>query len=428
VGNRNFRYKGSMIALVDCNNFYASCERLFRPSLINKPVCVLSNNDGCVIARSQEVKDLGVKMGAPAFKCKEIFDKNDVAIFSTNFPLYGDISSRVMGVLSQFTNELDVYSIDEAFLHLKMYDADYHQYGLSIRERVNRWVGIPTCVGVAETKTLAKLANHVAKKFPQLKGVHVIDTIEKRDKALKWAKVDEIWGIGRKSAEKMRYYGILTAYDFVQKSDSFVRRHFSVVGLRTKKELMGIPCFTLANQPTGKKSIMTSRTFAKYVTDIDGLNEALASYVSSCAYKLRKQSSCAQTIMVFVHTNKHRKDKPQYYNSQSMNLPVASNCSTEILGYAKELLKNIFYEGYEYNKVGVMVSNIIPQEQVQGNLFDKIDRGKHGRLMQVMDNINEYGGRGSIRLASQSYSKGLSKRESLSPEYTTKWSDILEIR
>ena len=417
-----------MIALVDCNNFYASCERLFRPSLRNRPVCVLSNNDGCVIARSQEVKDLGIKMGAPAFKCREVFEKHDVAIFSTNFPLYGDISSRVMNVLSQFSDEMEIYSVDEAFLHLNMYDIDYSVYGKSIRDRVNRWVGIPTCVGMAETKTLAKLANHIAKKFPQVGGVHVIDTEEKRVKALKWAKVDEVWGIGRRMSEKMRYHGIVTAYDFVSRSDSFVRRHFTVTGLRTKRELQGIASMGVDNQPASKKSILTSRSFGKGEEALEVLEEAAANYAASCAGKLRAQSSCAQSLMVFIHTNRHKKDIHQYHNSISTTLDVASSSTTELVERAKELLGKIFIEGYEYNKVGVMVSNIIPQEHVQGSLFDTVDRTKQSALMKAMDAINGKNGRGTLRVASQgAIANKRSKREKLSPQYTTKWSDILKI-
>lgn len=417
-----------MIALVDCNNFYASCERLFRPSLINKPVCVLSNNDGCVIARSEEVKALGIKMGAPAFLCREIFEKNDVAVFSTNFPLYGDISSRVMSLLSQFSDDVEIYSVDEAFLHLNIYNLNYLDYGKEIRQRVNKWVGIPTCVGIAETKTLAKLANRIAKKFPQREGVHIIDTEEKRVKALKWAKPEDIWGIGRKSAEKMRFYGIITAYDFVQSSDAFIRKNFSIVGLRIKQELLGISCMNIENQSPSKKSILTSRSFSKAVTSIDELAEALANYTSSCAYKLRQQSSCAQTIMVFINTNGHMKDKPQYNNYLSMHLLVATSDTSELISYAKMLLSKIYKEGYDYNKIGVMLSDIIPKANIQGDLFDKVDRSKQGKLMQVMDKLNDYNGKGSVRLASQGEKRVFRlKQEKLSPEYTTRWSDILKL-
>lgn len=415
-----------MIALVDCNNFYVSCERLFRPELRFKPVCVLSSNDGCVIARSQEIKDLGIHVGAPAYKYKSLFDKYKVTLFSTNFPLYGDISSRVMSVLSDYSDNMEVYSIDEAFLHLDLYKINYLEYATDIRARLLQWVGIPTCVGVAETKTLAKLANRIAKKFPQLNGVHIIDSQDKRDKALKWAKVEDIWGIGSKSAEKMRSFGITTAYEFVQRSDYFIRKNFTVVGLRIKEELLGSSCLEIDNQPVSKKSILTSRSFSRPVKDFSGMMEALASHTSSCALKLRKQSSCAQTIMVFLHTSKHRKDKPQYSNFQSMYLDVATNNTNELIAYARQLLKLIFKEGYDYNKVGVMLTNIIPQKNIQGNLFDKVDREKNSKLMQTMDKINSTHGRGSLRLASQSDNKNkISKQERLSPQYTTRWPDIL---
>jgi DNA polymerase V len=415
-----------MIALVDCNNFYVSCERLFRPDLDNKPVCVLSSNDGCVIARSQEIKDLGIHVGAPAYKYKSLFEKHKVTLFSTNFPLYGDISSRVMSVLSDYSDNMEVYSIDEAFLHIDLYKINYLDYGNEIRERLLKWVGIPTCVGIAETKTLAKLANRIAKKYPQLNGVHIIDSDEKREKALKWAKIEDIWGIGNKSAEKMRSYGIINAYDFVARSDYFIRKNLTVVGLRIKRELLGSSCLDVDNQPVSKKSILTSRSFSRPVKDFDAMMEALASHTFSCALKLRKQSSCAQTIMVFLHTSKHRKDKPQYSNYRSMHLDVATNSTNELIVYARSLLEMIFKEGYDYNKVGVMLTNIIPQTNIQGNLFDNVDRAKNKKLMKAMDKINSIHGIGNVHMASQSVNKyKISKQERLSPQYTTRWTDIL---
>ena len=252
-----------MIALVDCNNFYASCERVFRPDLNGKPVVVLSNNDGCIIARSNEAKALGIPMGAPAHKWADTLQKNAVNVFSSNYALYGDMSQRVMNILAGYSPDIEIYSIDESFLDLTGVPHDLYTYCREMITKVQKWTGIPICVGIAPTKTLAKLANRIAKKFPQLNGVHILDTEEKRIKALKWVKVGDIWGIGRQYEKKLQYFGINTGWDLTQKSDSFMKKYFTVVGTRTKRELEGVSCIDFENMPSAKKNIATTRSFGE---------------------------------------------------------------------------------------------------------------------------------------------------------------------
>jgi len=417
-----------MIALVDCNNFYASCERLFRPDLTEKPVVVLSNNDGCVIARSNEAKALGIPMGAPAHKWVDCIEKNHVHVFSSNYALYGDISQRVMNILARSCPEIEIYSIDEAFLNLEGLDIDPEAFSRDIVDKVKKWVGIPISIGIAPTKTLAKAANRIAKKFPERNNVHVINNEEKRLKALKWLQVGDIWGVGRQYAKKLEYYGIRTAFDVTQQTDSFIRKYFTVVGLRTKKELMGIPCFSFENQPASKKNIATTRSFGEMLSELPDIEEAVSNHAVRCASKLRKQKSCAQNLMVFIHTNGFRPDLPQYRKNAVITLPTPTNSSTEIAKYAVALLRSIYKPGYKYKKAGVIVSGIIPEDQIQLNIFDTVDRGKYRELFRVVDKINELYGRDTIKLASQGIGrKWKLKQEKLSKRYTTRWDDLMEI-
>lgn len=416
-----------MIALVDCNNFYASCERVFQPDLNGVPIVVLSNNDGCIIARSNEAKDLGIPMGAPVHKWAKELEKNKIEVFSSNYALYGDMSERVMNILSGMAIETEIYSIDEAFLNLGGI-VDLQEHGKSIRKRVLKWTGIPTSVGMARTKTLAKLANRIAKKFTELNGVHIIDSEEKRVKALKWVKVEDIWGIGRKYSEKLHYYGIRTGWDFIQKSDSFVRKHFTVVGLRIKKELEGTACFDLETQPSSQKNIATTRSFGTLQSEKGKVKEAVASFANNCARKLRKQGLSANTLMVFIQTNRFRKDMPQYYRNMVVKLPVASNSSSEIASYANRIVDCIFKEGYLYHKAGVIVSNLVASNLVQMNIFDVLDREKHKDLFYVYDRINDRMGRDTVRLASQGNDrKWRLKQEKRSKRYTSDWDGLMEV-
>lgn len=417
-----------MIALVDCNNFYASCERVFRPDLNGKPIVVLSNNDGCIISRSNEAKETGIPMGAPAHQWIDVMEANHVHIFSSNYALYGDMSQRVMNILSDFTPEIEIYSIDEAFLELTGINGNLNEYAQKIRERIKKWVGIPVSVGIAPTKTLAKLANRISKKFPELNGVHIIDSDEKRIKALKWAKTSDLWGVGGQFKNKLESFGIKTAWDITQASHSFLRKYFTVTGSRLKSELEGIPCINFEEMPAAKKNIATTRSFGTSQTELQKIQEAVSTFTVNSAQKLRKQKSCAQTMMVFIHTNGFRKDFPQYSRNMVVRLPVATNSSSELSKYAVKMTEIIFRPGFHYHKAGVILSDIIPEDQVQMNIFDQVDRKKHRNLFKVVDRINERMGRDSVRLAAQGKErKWKLKQEKLSKRYTTRWNDILEI-
>ncbi len=415
-----------MFALVDCNNFYASCERVFNPLLNGKPIVVLSNNDGCVIARSNEAKDLGIPMGAPAYQYEATFTKNNIAVFSANFPLYGDMSHRVMTILQDFSPECEIYSIDEAFLKLDGFDyVNLHQYGIEIHRRVKQWTGLPICIGIAPTKALAKVANRIAKKFPdQTQNAYVIDTEEKRKKALKWLKIEDVWGIGRKHAIRLKDVGVRTAYDFTNLNDAWVRRNLSVVGLRLKHDLLGIPTLDLEEvQP--RKNIATTRSFEKNITDYNDLKERITTFSVSCAEKLRKQHSFCTALMVFLRTNSHRSELDQYHNSIVVKLPFATNSSIEIAHFACKGLDRIFKEGYHYKKAGVIIMDFKPENEIQLNLFEN-SHPKHFSLMKAVDQINNSFGQQKIKLAAQDQKRVWKmKQERLSPRYTTRLSDII---
>lgn len=418
-----------MYALADCNNFYASCERVFNPSLIGKPVVVLSNNDGCVIARSNEAKSVGITMGQPAFQIRELIKKHDVRVFSTNFTLYGDMSQRVMNILSEFVADIEIYSIDEAFLSLKGFDMfDTKQYCARIREKVIKSTGIPVSIGIAPTKTLAKVANHYAKKVPSHNGVYIIDKENLRE-SLSVFPAGEVWGIGRQYNKMLAKYGINTALDFVNASSQWLRKTMSVVGLRTQEELKGNECYGMELTIPAKKTICTARSFGQMLTEYQPVAEAVANFASRCAFKLRKQRSCANVLMVFIHTNRHREDLPQYARNRVLTLPSATSSTFEIVEYAQLALKSIFMEGYNYKKAGVIVSGIVPENAVQNCLFDEVDREKHSSVLNSVDKINERYGRDTVKLAVLGYRrKWKLRQEQLSPFYTTSWNDIITVR
>lgn len=418
-----------MFALIDCNNFYASCERVFRPDLIGKPVVILSNNDGCVIARSNEAKEVGVPMGAPAFQYKQLFERHKVHIFSSNFALYGDMSSRVMDVLSTFSPNMEIYSIDEAFLDFSGFDLhDLQAIGNEMKSKVEQWTGIPVSVGFAPTKALAKLANRIAKKYPkQTNGVYLIDTDEKRVKALNWLKVADIWGIGRQHSKRLEAIQIHTAMDFTRLSDDWVRKNLSVVGVRLKHELQGISTLKLEDvQP--KKSISTTRTFDGNFTELAQIKERVASFAVSCATKLRKQGSCCNSIMVFIHTNGFREELPQYSQSIVIKLPFATNSSIELVAYATQGLEKIFKTGFAYKKAGVIVMEFSSENNQQLTLFESRNP-KHIPLMKVMDALNASYGHQKIRLAAQDLGRVWKmNQEKLSPRYTTNIAEIITVK
>ena len=417
-----------MFALIDCNNFYASCERVFNPSLNGRPVLILSNNDGCVIARSNEAKALGIPMGAPAFKFKEVIENGEVHVFSSNFALYGDMSNRVMTILGTFCPKMEIYSIDEAFLDFSGFDLyDLEALGCEIRKRVLQWTGIPVSVGFAHTKALAKVANRIAKKFTdRTGGVYTIDTEEQRIKALKWLKIEDVWGIGRQHARRLKEMNVLNAYQFTQLTDRWVRDMMTVVGLRLKLDLQGEPTLQLEDV-RDKKSIATTRSFDHNYKDLTLIKERVASFAVSCAEKLRRQHCCCQSVMVFLHTNGFREDQPQYSKNIVIKLPFATNSSIEIVKFAVMGLEQIFREGYGYKKAGVIVSDFSPEDNQQLTLFDSRNV-KHIELMKAVDNINRSMGQQKVRLAAQEPGRVWKmKQERLSPRYTTNLNEIITV-
>lgn len=419
-----------MFALVDCNNFYASCERAFNPYWNGRPVVVLSNNDGCVIARSNEAKKIGIKMGVPAYQIRTEIEQYNIGVFSSNYTLYGDMSNRVMSMLSSYSPYVEIYSIDECFLDFSGFGLyDLKTYGEGIVQSVTKGTGIPVSMGIALTKTLAKVANKFAKKHKGYKGVCIIDTEEKRIEALKRTEISDVWGIGHRHAKRLEQYGVYSAYDFAQMPKAWVRQQMTVVGERTWKELNGEPCIDMEQIAPAKKQICTSRAFGQTIADIEGLKEAVSSFASICAGKLRKQKSCAQSLMVFIHTNNFREDLPQYFKNCVIKLPVPTNSTPEIVHYAIAALLNIYRKGYYFKKAGVILMDIVPDNAIQQNIFDVVDREKHKKLMEVVDRLNNGFSRNNLFLAVQDgRRKWKLKQELLSPCYTTKLNDIIKIK
>ncbi len=419
-----------MFALIDCNNFYVSCERVFNPKLNNTPVVVLSNNDGCAISRSNEAKAFGIPMGAPAFKYQKVFQKNNVKVFSSNFPLYGDMSSRVMSILSKFTPNIEIYSIDEAFLKFEGFENyDLESYCKNIKDIVFRWTGIPISIGIAPTKALAKVSNRIAKKFPnQTNGVYLINSEKRRIKALKWLKIQDVWGIGFKHAERLKNIKINTAYTFINLEDNWVRKNMSVVGLRLKKELEGKSVLDLEEVRSPKKAIATTRSFEGIITDYEKIKERISTFAVCCAEKLRAQNTNCNSIYVFVRSNKFQKNKPQYRNGILMTIPFSTNSNMVISKYAIEGLKRIFKEGINYKKAGTIVMGLDSSENHQLNLFEN-ENPKHKYLMKTIDYIQKKEGQSKIKLASQDLKKRWKmKQEKLSPNYTCKINDIIKVK
>ena len=419
-----------MFALVDCNNFYASCERVFNPNLIGKPVAILSNNDGCVISRSDEAKALGLPMGAPIFKWESFCKANNVTVLSSNYPLYGDMSSRVMSILKQYSPEVEVYSIDESFLYFKGFDNyDLTKYGLEIKSRILKWTGIPTCVGIAPTKALSKVANKIARKYPnQTKGVYVMDTEEKRIKALKWLSVDDVWGVGRQLSKRLQTKGCKTAFDFTQLPDVWVKKNFSVVEARLKRDLEGIPTLKLDEIVTQKKMIATTRSFDYSYSDIEYIKERVSTFAVSCAEKLRKQGSSCHVIIVMLKSDKHKKELEQHRTSTSINLTYPTSSSLIISNCAISALMSIFKKGIQFKKAGVIVTGLVPIDNHQLHLFDA-ENPKHQPLMKSIDSLNAKYKNNKIRIANQDLKRTWKMRQDrLSPRYTTNINDIIVVK
>lgn len=422
-----------LFGLADCNNFYCSCERVFHPDLYGMPVVVLSNNDGCVIARSEEAKRLGIKMGAVYYQIRDLLEQTGVAVFSSNYCLYGDMSRRVHTMLGRYTPKVDIYSIDEAFIDLEgMGDsARINEYGRRIVSDITKGTGIPISLGIAPTKTLAKIGSKFAKKYPGYEGCCLIDTEEKREKALKKIPVGDVWGIGWRSAEKLNYHGVRTAWDLTQKSKDWVQRMLTITGVRTWRELRGDSCVNI-EELSHKQSICTSRSFPeKGLSNLADVEEAVANFAARCCLKMRKENTVCQSITVFAYTNRFRTDMPADTIYQTYNPLVPTSDFNEVVGYAVNLLKNSWKEDgkFFYKKAGVMVWNIISKSPIQGCLFDTVDRQKQTLLNRAIDEINCKNGHNTIRMAVQGYNKRWHlKNEYLSKQYTTNINDIIRLK
>ena len=422
----------STIALVDVNNFYVSAERVLNPKLEGVPVVVLSNNDGCAVARSAEVKALGVKMGEPWFKLKDLARKHGIIALSSNYALYADMSNRVMSVLHDFSPRQEVYSIDECFLDMEGMPGDLTETGQTIRHRIKQWVGLPVCVGIASTKTLAKLANHVAKKRPQYDGVCNFKTmsVEQIDDILASIEVGEVWGIGRKLTAQLQAGGVLTVKQLRDFDVTRLRKRFGVVMERTVRELRGESCLEMVDVTPAKQQIISSRSFGRYVTDIKELEEAVSTYMSRAAEKLRRQHSVAATAYVYIRTNPHKEGEPQYSPGMMVALPQATNDTRELVDAVLVCLRRIYREEFRYQKAGVMLSDITPDNIYQGDLFTvRSTSPRDTRLMSTLDQINLRMGKSAIKLASDGVGQSWKmKTGNKSPAYTTQWTELPTVR
>lgn len=417
------------IALVDCNSFYASCERVFNPRLASRPVVVLSNNDGCVISRSEEAKAAGVKMGAAYFKIQRELERQGVHVFSSNYPLYGDMSSRVMRTLETFTPDVEIYSIDEAFLNLRGVGGDdLTAFGRTIQQRVRQWTGIPVSIGIASTKTLAKLADRLAKRSTKTGGVLDLLDSPHLDRALEMTEIGEVWGVGYRRAAFLRENGITTARALRDASDGWVRKHMAVTGLRTVWELRGIPCIELESARSTRQTVINTRSFGRPVESIGEMKEAVALYLSRAAEKMRRAGLSARFLSIFIRTS-HYASGPQYSASIPIQLPGATDSTTELLGYAMPALEAIFKEGYRYHKAGVMLAELTDTVQRQASPFDRTDREKVARLNEAVDGVNRKMGARMIEHAAVGTVHGWKMRSEMrSPLYTTSWKEIPSVR
>ncbi len=419
------------IALCDCNNFYVSCERVFDPRLRGIPVVVLSNNDGCVIARSEEAKALGIEMGTPAFQCETIFKRHGIKVYSSNYTLYGDMSARVMNTLAQFTPEIEVYSIDESFLSFDGFSRDLCSYGQEIRAHVRQCTGIPISIGVGTTKTRAKLANAVAKKVPELGGVFDLEQHPDQDALFSRIDVSKVWGIDHRRAAELRKAGIENVAQLIRARDSWIQKHFTISGLRTVMELRGIPCIPLELAPATRKTVTCSRSFGRPITELFELKEALASYVARAAEKLRQEGLMTRSLQVFFHSNRHRTDKPQHATSGVATLTSASDYTPTLIHAAHRVMERLYRPGFSYIKAGVIFSDLTAGSNAQLGLFEvaPTELEEQDRLMKVMDAVNQKLGRHTVFIASMGIQQEWKMRqEKKSQCYTTRWDELLHIR
>jgi DNA polymerase V len=413
-----------LFALLDCNNFYVSCERLFNPRLAGLPVVVLSNNDGCIIARSNEAKALGIKMGEPFFKCRSLIATHRVQVFSSNYPLYGDLSQRVMEVLGQLEADVEVYSIDEAFIRLPpATPAALLANGRKLRAAIKRQVGIPVSIGFGPTKTLAKIANRIAKKQLEHDGVFVLPE-QGLDALLATIAVGEVWGIGPRQSQKLLRCGIRTALDLKNGNDTWLRKQLTITGLRTATELRGVSCLPLEDSPVAKQSITSSRSFGQPVTELNGLAEALASYVAIAAAKLRGERMTAGCLQVYLATNRFRAQEQQYANNKTATLAIPTASTLELIRYAVEALRQLYRPGFAYQKVGVTLMDLASASRVQPHLFCPQPKG-HEALMTALDKVNDRWGRDTLHSAAAGFLRPWKNKQTRrSPAYTTSWHEL----
>ena len=418
----------SLYALVDCNNFYASCERLFRPDLKNTPIVVLSNNDGCVVARSNEIKKLGIKAGTPFFKVKRELEKINATVFSSNYALYGDLSSRVMNVLSQAVPDMEVYSIDEAFLNIATFPAEtnFSQFASDLRLKVELWTGIPVGIGIAPTKTLAKIANHIAKDLEA--GVYILTDEQQRIEVLKNLPVSEIWGIGGRTAPKLATNGIFSALDLANASRELLQSRFSINLVRTSLELQGIPAIPIEEEPPPKQSLASSKSFSKLVECPQELKEAAITYTTTVASKLRNNKLLAGTLSVYVQTNKHKSEMMQQHESLAYQLPQPTSSSSVLIPIAAQLIERLYMNGCAYIKCGVVVGALIPEDSVTTDLFSPI-KPQSDNLSKALDSINNSLGKDTLFVLGSGLERPWQmKRGYCSPCHSTNWSDLLEVK
>ena len=415
-----------MFALADCNNFFASCERVFRPDLQGKPVIVLSNNDGCAVARSNEAKALGIKMGDPFFKIRHLVEKHNVAVFSGNMALYGDMSQRVRWVLEEFAPAVEVYSIDEAFLDLRgVTGIDFDSYAKKISSECWRLTSIPVSVGIAPSKTLAKIASKLCKQYPKLRGGCYMHRPQDIEKVLRKFPIEDVWGIGRRSSAKLHAMGIKTAWDFTQLPEIAVRKNFALPGLRTWKELRGEPCIEFEDGFEAKQSICVSRSFAKEITDVEDLAEQIANFASSMAEKLRQQRSVVREMTVFAYTNRFKENEPQTHGNSLVHFEQPTDDQRTIVSKAVAAAYELYRRGYGYKKAGVVATHIQQSSDVVHSLFeDTASAEREHRITTTLDVINGTFGRGTVKLAAQGSGRIKSASEKQSPHYTTRWDDI----
>lgn len=417
-----------MFALVDCNNFYASCERVFNPKWKNRPIVVLSNNDGCIVARSNEAKALGIPMGAPLFQYKDLMKAHDVIICSSNYTLYGEMSARVMQTLKTFSADMQIYSVDEAFLALQ--GENLMDQGLKIRETVLKWTGIPVSVGIAKTKTLSKVANDYAKKNKSSQGVFILQGREQIDSILDHLPVTDIWGIGGRLGKKLNILGISTAKQFRDADDTLIKKHLSVVGLRTAMELREINCLPLNEVPAPNKSITCSRAFGRPIESFEKICEAVASYAANAAEKIRSQGSVASEMTVFVEFHPFRRDVPNSLYSKII-FPEPTNYTPHLISYAKTVLQQLYQPGKQFRKAGIILESLVPEDCFQKDLFVPNDKNneKLNKLMNIIDTLNEEFGHNLIHSVAEGVSSGWKmKQNRRTSRFTTRWNELLTIK